>query len=113
MYGGLKYFPRVGARFLPGEEAYVFMQIYFAGGRKELRPAFLIVETEALSVKLPAELAAENWDKKAGIWSGVFKLDLGTIEAGEHVLKIKIPVSEEGKVIEKEVWLRIFSENPL
>lgn len=113
MYGGLKYFPRVGARFLPGEEAYVFMQVYLPGGRKETRPAFLIVETEALSVKLPAGLAAESWDKKAGVWSGVFKLDLGTLGAGEHRLKITIPASEEGDVIEKEMKLRIFSENPV
>ncbi len=70
-------------------------------------------EYESLSVKPPAELAAESWDKKSGIWSGIFKLDLGTLGAGEHILKIKIPVSEEGKVIEKEVRLRIFSENPL
>jgi len=58
-------------------------------------------------------LASESWNKKAEVWSGVFKLDLGTLGAGEHVLKIKIPLSEEGNVIEKEVRLRIFSENPL
>ena len=58
-----------------------------------------------LTQQIPAELVAEEWDKKSKVWSGIFNVQLRNVIYGEYTLTIEIPGSGEGETLKREVKL--------
>lgn len=104
-YGEIKFLPKVTRQFKQQEEASVFVQIYLPTGRIKIQPEFIVAGKDNLSHLIQGELIAEFWNSRSKVWSGIFKLNLDTVDSGENSLKIEIPVSEEGSVISNEVKL--------
>jgi VWFA-related protein len=104
-YGELKFFPSVTNRFMRMEDATVFLQIHLPQGKKEVQPTFKVSGKGRLTQRIPAELVAEDWNKKDKVWSGIFNLRLRALIYGEYTLEVEIPGAEEGSVLSREVSL--------
>jgi len=102
-YGEIKFFPSVTNQFQRSDDANVFIQVYLPKGKISVNPVFKA--SGRVIQPLPAELVAENWNKKTKVWSGIYQLKLRTLFYGDYVLHVEIPVSKEGIVLSKEVKL--------
>ena len=104
-YGEIKFLPKVTRQFKQQEDVSVFMQIYLPKGKIEIQPEFIVAGKDNLSNRIQGELIAESWNNRSKVWSGIFKLNLDTVNVGESTLKIEVPISEERAVISNEVKL--------
>ena len=104
-YGEIKFFPSITNRFQRMQDASVFLQIHLPQGKPEVQPDFKISGKGRLAQRIPAELVAESWNKKTRVWSGIFNLSLRNVIFGDYTLKVELPVSKEGEVLDKEVRL--------
>jgi len=102
-YGELKFFPAVTNRFQRMQDAALFMQVHLPRGKTKIQPKFRVSGKGRLSQRVPGELIAETWNKKAKVWSGLFNLQLRTVIYGDYTLKVEIPVSKEGPGLSREV----------
>jgi len=106
-YGQIKFFPKVTNQFLRRDAASVFFQIYLPQEKIKIQPEFLIKGEDRILHLLPGKLAAESWNKKSKVWSGIFSLDLSTAVLGQSSLHVEIPVSDEGAVLSKEIKITL------
>ena len=83
------------------------MQVYLPRGRKNITPEFHVTGEKRI-FPLNAELIADSWNNKLKIWNAIFKLDFKDVITGDIILKMEIPVSEEGDVLNKEMKLSLF-----
>lgn len=111
VYGEIKFFPKLPKQFKQQEDAYVFMQIHFPQGKVDIHPEFKFTTKDNLSHSTAGELIVASWNKRSKVWSGIFKLDLDSVNVGDNILKIEIPVSGKDFVIEKEMKLKKLSLN--
>ena len=111
VYGEIKFFLKVPKQFKQQEDAYVFMQIYVPQGKAEIQPEFNFTTKDNSSYSTAGELVAESWNKKSKVWSGIFKLDLNSVNVGDNILKVEIPVSGKDFAIVKEMKLKKLSLN--
>jgi len=105
-YGQIRFMPRVINKFSQwGDAAYLFVQIYFPQGNYQIHPEFSIADGNEDNRSIEGKLMAESWNKRTNVWSGIFNLDLKNVIFGDYILKIEIPVSEEGPVLSREIKL--------
>ena len=104
-YGEIKLFPTVTNRFQRMQDATVFLQIFLPQGKAEVSPKFIVSGEGRLTQRIPAELIAEEWNKKSKVWSGLFNLQLRNVIYGEYTLTVEIPDSEGGAALSREVRL--------
>ncbi len=103
-YGEIRLYPAVANRFQRMQDASIFLQIYLTQGKTEISPKFIVSGEDRLTQRIPAELAAEEWNKKSNVWKGLFNLQLRNVIYGEYTLTVEIPDSQ-GTVLKKEVIL--------
>ncbi|MGD2245070.1 MAG: VWA domain-containing protein [Candidatus Aminicenantes bacterium] len=106
-YGQIKFFPKASNEFLPEDQAAVFFQLYLPGGQREILPELVSLGEDGELYPIPAELAAESWNKKTSVWSGIFKLNFDEAPAWENILTVKVSGIEGGKNLVKELKLLI------
>jgi hypothetical protein len=104
-FGEIKFFPLPASQFSRGEDVFIFIQTYLPKGKIEIRPDFVIIGEDDQTQSIPGLLMAESWNKRLSVWSAIFRLDLGTASVGNVSLKVGIPLSEEGPVLEKQLKL--------
>lgn len=102
-YGEMKFFPSVSNRFQRMQDAALFLQLYLPQGKMSVDPEFRISGKGRITQQLPGELVAEEWNKKSGIWKGLFNLSLRTVIYGDYKLKVEVPVSKDGKTQTREL----------
>lgn len=83
------------------------MQIYLPQGKNEIQPEFLVSKEDSPSYSIPGELVAESWNEKSKVWSGIFKLDIRNLSAGDNSLEVKILAYGKDSVISREVELTL------
>jgi len=94
-YGNLKFLPQVTSRFARGQvSAYAFLQVYDPQGAGRFRPEFRVSRGESFSQTIAAEPVAESWNKKARIWTAIFKLDFGPVAVADNILQVRLPGPE-------------------
>jgi VWFA-related protein len=108
-YGKFRFFPLVTNRIQRSQDTAVFLQIHLPKGKIEVHPQFLAVKNEGAAQQIHGEMLAENWNGKIKVWSGLFHLDLKNIISGGHTVKVEIPVSDSGPVLNKEMKLIMLS----
>ena len=104
-YGDMKLFPAVTNRFQRMQDAAVFLQIHLPGGKADISPMFVVSGEGRLTQRVPAELIAEEWNKKSKVWSGIFNLQLRNVIYGEYNLAVEIPDSEGGEAMKRDLRL--------
>ena len=104
-YGEIKFFPTIVNQFQQMQDASVFIQVFVPQGKIEISPTFEISGEGRLAQRLPVGFVAESWNEESNVWSGIFNLNLENVIFGDYILKVKIPVSEEGPPLSKEVQL--------
>ena len=102
-YGEIKFYPAVNNRFPRMQNASLFLQAYLPQGKIKADPQFSILIREGLAQPVPAEVAAEFWDKKSKTWSAVYNLDLMNVFPGDYKLKVSLPLAKGGPVLRSEV----------
>ncbi len=102
-YGEIRFYPAVNNRFPRMQNASLFLQAYLPQGKIKANPQFSILIRKGLAQPVPAEKVVETWDKKSKTWSVLFNLDLMNVFPGDYKLKIGVPLSEKGPVLQKEV----------
>ena len=105
-YGRIKFFPVVTGQFQRMQNASVFLQVYMPGGKSALQPEFEVSGEGRPTQRIPGKRIAESWNEKSNIWSSLFNLEIRGVIFGDYILKIQIPLSEEGQVLFKEVELK-------
>lgn len=104
-YEEMRFYPAVAGRFQRMQDASVFIQVYLPQGKMNVPPQFSVIRKDGIALPVQGEIAAESWDKKSKIWSGIFNLDLQMVFPGEYSLKVAFPVSKEGPALSKKVKL--------
>jgi len=105
-YGEMKFFPAVINRFQLMQDVFLFLQFFLPQGRMKVQPKFQVSE-DGLSQVIHGELTAESWNDRSNVWSGIFNLDLSSLSPGDYTLKVKLPVYEEGPILDKDMKLTI------
>lgn len=105
-FDNLKFFPAVTSRFQRRQNASIFLQVYVPQGKIELHPRFKVSGEGRLAQEIQGEMVGESWDKESNIWNGIFNLNLTGVLFGDYTLKVEIPLSEEGLVLNKEMKLK-------
>lgn len=104
-YGKIRFYPSVTNRFQRMQNASVFLQAYLPQGKPKELTRFTVIRKDGIALPVKGEAAAESWDKKSRIWSGIFNLDMQMVFPGDYSFKVSVPVSKEGPVLSKETRL--------
>lgn len=105
-YGQIRFFPQVTNRFSRSQEyIFAFLQIYCPQEKGDIQPEFLISGNGIFSRSLQGEVVAESWNKKTKVWSGIYKLDFASVDIGDYVFHIRLPVSGGEPVSSQELRL--------
>lgn len=102
-HGEMRFYPAVNNRFPRMQSASLFLQAFLPQGEIKTDPQFSVLIRKGLAQPVPAEKAAESWDKKSKTWSVVYNLDLTNVFPGDYKLKVSLPVSKKGPVLHREV----------
>ena len=112
-YKGLAFVPRVTSFFSPGEDGFVFLQIYTDRGEGMVEPEFRILKgngIESQSLDIPGKLVAGSYSQKAKTWSGVYRVDLSNVPGGRNIFQAVIR-SADGNFITSEKIKLIKTQN--
>ncbi len=67
----------------------LFTQFFVPDKKTSIEPRFVLFLRGQEKGEVPAEIIDKSWNKKAGLWSLVYKLDFVAIPPGSYVLVIK------------------------
>jgi VWFA-related protein len=106
-FGQLKFSPKIIGRFSTAEDIYIFFQVYNPEGAT-LEPKFEVTDKAGLQQRINGERVAESWNKASRVWSGAFKLNIGSIATGDYDLKIEIPTLAAVPTLTRKMKLTIY-----
>ncbi len=98
--------PVIAGGFSGGENARVFFQVYSPQGRPDTAH-FDLTDKSGFSQPFGAEKVAEFWNERSKVWSAAFRLELNNAAAGDHSLRISIPIPGGTFNLAKELKLTI------
>ncbi len=102
-----KFYPLGLNQFKRREEISLFLQVYSPQKKAAFKPRFSLVQDGKEKGILLPEVVDESWNKKAGIWNVVFKLNFESFSEGEYVLRIRLIDSSMKQEIEENLQIKI------
>lgn len=84
-----KFFPLELNIFRPRANIALLMQFFVPDKKTSIEPRFVLVQNGQEKGAVLGEVVDKSWNKKAGLWSIVYKLDFSAFPAGSYVLYIK------------------------
>ncbi len=83
------------------------MQVYSPQKKATFKRRFSLVQNGKEQGILLSEVVDESWNKKAGVWNVVFKLNFESFSKGEYDLRIRLIDSSKKQEIEKNLQIKI------
>jgi len=102
-----KFYPLGLNQFKPREDISLFLQVYSPQTKAAFKPRFSLVQNGKEKGILLSEVVDESWNKKAGVWNVVFKLNFESFSEGEYVLRIRLIDSPKKQEIEENLQIKI------
>lgn len=102
-----KFYPLGLNQFKPREDISLFLQVYSPQKKAAFKPRFSLLQNGKEQGNLLSEVVDESWNKKAGIWNVVFKLNFESFSEGEYALKIRLVDSSAKQEIEQNLQIKI------
>jgi VWFA-related protein len=102
-----KFYPLGLNQFKRREDISLFLQVYSPQKKVAFKPRFSLMQNGKEEGVLLSEVMDESWNKKAGIWNIVFKLNFESFSEGEYVLRIELVDSAVKQEIEKNLQIKI------
>jgi len=109
-YEGIKFFPKIIDSFTQDESSAVFLQVFMPQGKQDIKPEIAIMGEDEIPYPVEASIAAESWDDKMKIWSGIFRVDLSIAFPGENMLIIEYPSEEEDSPLRRALKVTVLQE---
>ncbi len=102
-----KFYPLGLNQFKRREDISLFLQVYSPQKNVAFKPRFSLIQNGKEQGVLLSEVMDESWNKKAGIWNVVFKLNFESFSEGEYALRIRLIDSSRKQEIEKNLQIKI------
>ena len=102
-----KFYPLGLNQFKRREDISLFLQVYSPEEKAAFKPRFSLVQNGEEQGILLSEIVDESWNKKAGVWNVVFKLNFESFSEGEYVLRIRLLDSPKKQEIEENLQIKI------
>ncbi len=102
-----KFYPLGLNQFKPREDISLFLQVYSPQKKATFKRRFSLVQNGKEQGILLSEVVDESWNKKAGVWNVVFKLNFESFSKGEYDLRIRLIDSSKKQEIEKNLQIKI------
>ena len=102
-----KFYPLGLNQFKRREDICLFLQVYSPQKKAAFKPRFSLVQNGEEQGILLSEVVDESWNKKAGVWNVVFKLNFESFSEGEYVLRIRLVDSSMKQEIEENLQIKI------
>jgi len=102
-----KFYPLGLNQFKRREDISLFLQVYSPQKKVAFKPQFSLVQNGKEQGVLLSEVMDESWNKKAGIWNVVFKLNFEGFSEGEYTFRIGLVDSSMNQEIEENLQIRI------
>jgi VWFA-related protein len=102
-----KFYPLGLNQFKRREDISLFLQVYSPQKKVVFKPRFSLIQNGIEQGVLFSEVMDESWNKKAGIWNVVFKLNFEGFSEGEYALKIRLVDSSMNQEIEENLQIKI------
>jgi VWFA-related protein len=102
-----KFYPLGLNQFKRREDISLFLQVYSPQTKAAFKPRFSLVQNGKEQGILLSEVVDESWNKKAGVWNVVFKLNFENFSEGEYALIIRLVDSSMKQEIEENIQIKI------
>lgn len=102
-----KFYPLGLNQFKPREDISLFLQVYSPQKKAAFKPRFSLVQNGKEQGILLSEVVDEFWNKKAGVWNVVFKLNFESFSEGEYALRIRLVDSSMKQEMEENLQIKI------
>ena len=109
-YEGIKFFPKIIDSYTQEESQAIFLQVFLPQGKQDIHPEIAIVGEDEIPYPVEASVAAESWDNKIKIWTGIFQVDLSIAFPGDNMLIIEYPGAEEDSPLKRELKVIVLQE---
>jgi VWFA-related protein len=98
--------PMASAKIRRGQPLALFVQL-FSPAKDDLAPRLMVLKDGVETASLPVGKVQDSWNKKAGLWNLVYRLDCGSLARGDYELKIAFDLPVHQQTAEKTIPLRI------
>jgi len=102
-----KFYPLGLNQFKQREDISLFLQVYSPQTKAAFKPRFSLIQNSKEQGILLSEVVDESWNKKAGVWNVVFKLNFEGFSEGEYALRIILVDSSMKQEIEENLQIKI------
>lgn len=102
-----KFYPLGLNQFKRREDISLFLQVFSPQKKAAFKPRFSLVQNGKEQGNLLSEVVDESWNKKAGVWNVVFKLNFESFSEGEYALRIRLVDSSMKQEIEENLQIKI------
>jgi len=102
-----KFYPLGLNQFKRREDICLFLQVYSPLKKAVFKPRFSLVQNGEEQGILLSEVVDESWNRKAGVWNVVFKLNFESFSEGEYALRIRLIDSSMKQEIEENLQIKI------
>jgi VWFA-related protein len=102
-----KFYPLGLNQFKRRQDISLFLQVYSPQEKAVFKPRFFIVQNGKEKGMLLPGIVDESWNKRAGIWNVVFKLNFESFPEGEYILRIRLIDSSKKQEIEENLQIKI------
>jgi hypothetical protein len=109
-FEGIKFFPKIAKDFAQQESSAVFLQVVWPQGKQDSKPEIAIMGEDEIPYPVEASVAAESWNPRTQIWSGIFSIDLSIAFPGENLLILEYPDADEDSALRRVVRVNIDQE---
>ncbi|NIM59071.1 MAG: VWA domain-containing protein [Candidatus Aminicenantes bacterium] len=102
-----KFYPLGLNQFKRRKDISLFLQVYSPQKKVAFKPRFSLIQNSKEQGILLSEVMDESFNKKAGIWNVVFKLNFEGFSEGDYTLRIGLTDSSTNQGIEKKLQIKI------
>jgi len=102
-----KFYPLGLNQFKRREDISLFLQVFSPQKKAAFKPRFSLMQNGKEQGILLSEVVDESWNKKAGVWNVVFKLNFESFSEGEYALRIRLVDSSMKQEIEENLQIKI------